>query len=75
VKYEFIATKRKLKHMVESKDMLIERLHQERNQAQNALKLILENVDYQRGNCRPNELVGAVLPPEILQIARTAAGQ
>ncbi len=37
-----------------------------------ALALILDNADYTRGNCRVNELVGAVLPKEILAKARAA---
>lgn len=38
-----------------------------------SLKLILDCVDYVRGNCRVNEMVGAVLPTEILERARKAA--
>jgi hypothetical protein len=36
-----------------------------------ALQLLLDAVDYQSGACRMSELVGAVLPVEILGRART----
>jgi hypothetical protein len=38
-----------------------------------ALLLLLDNIDYEAGNCRVNEMVGAVLPKEILRKAREAA--
>ena len=38
-----------------------------------ALRLVLDCVDYIGGNCRINEMVGAVLPCEILKRARRAA--
>ena len=37
-----------------------------------ALQLILDQVDYTTGNCRVNEMVGAVLPKEILDIVKNA---
>lgn len=37
-----------------------------------ALGTLLDAVDYERGACRPNELVGAVLPRETLSLARDA---
>ena len=30
------------------------------------LRLILDQVDYTNGACRPNEMVGAVLPRELI---------
>lgn len=41
----------------------------ERQRATNLLEavlLLLDNVDYVLGNCAPTEMVGAVLPKEIL---------
>ena len=38
-----------------------------------ALLLLLDNIDYEAGNCRVNEMIGAVLPKEILRKAREAA--
>jgi hypothetical protein len=35
-----------------------------------ALRVILDCVDYTVGNCRPNEMVGAVLSPEVIELAR-----
>lgn len=37
-----------------------------------ALLTILSQIDYDAGNCRPNEMVGAVLPVEIIRLAREA---
>lgn len=37
-----------------------------------ALQLILDQVDYTRGNCSLTEMVAAVLPKEVLVIAREA---
>lgn len=37
-----------------------------------ALGAILDAVDYTSGACRPTEMVGAVLPEELLACARTA---
>lgn len=37
-----------------------------------ALRVILDQVDYTSGACRPNEMVGAVLPKEIIEMARKA---
>lgn len=40
--------------------------------SETALRLILDSVDYTSGACRVNEMVGAVLPTEIIIIARKA---
>ncbi len=37
-----------------------------------ALLLVLDQVDYTVGNCRPNEMIGAVLPVEVITVARKA---
>lgn len=37
-----------------------------------AINLILDQVDYLAGNCRVNEMIGAILPKEIISIARAA---
>jgi hypothetical protein len=37
-----------------------------------ALMLVLDQVDYVRGNCGLTEMVGACLPKEIIAIARKA---
>lgn len=37
-----------------------------------ALRTLLDQVDYTAGACRPNELVGAVLPAEIIKLCRDA---
>jgi hypothetical protein len=37
-----------------------------------ALLTILDSVDYTAGNCRVNEMVGAVLPREMIVMARMA---
>lgn len=37
-----------------------------------ALMLVLDQVDYVRGNCGITDMVGAVLPKEIIAIARKA---
>ena len=36
------------------------------------LNVILDCADYTAGNCRVNEMVGAVLPKEIIEQARAA---
>jgi hypothetical protein len=36
------------------------------------IRLLLDNIDYQAGNCRVNEMIGAVLPPDILHLAKEA---
>ncbi len=36
----------------------------------NTLAVVLDFVDYTAGNCRPNEMVGAVLPQTIIKQAR-----
>ena len=40
-----------------------------------ALLLILNQVDYTAGACRVNEMVGAVLPVDILRQAKQALAQ
>ena len=37
-----------------------------------ALLTILDQVDYVLGVCAPNEMVAAVLPPEVIALARKA---
>jgi len=37
-----------------------------------ALRLLLDNIDYDAGNCRVNEMIGAVLPMEVLRTAKRA---
>jgi hypothetical protein len=37
-----------------------------------ALLTVLDQVDYTAGACRPNEMVGAVLPKEVITLARKA---
>jgi hypothetical protein len=44
------------------------------SEAVTVLRLLLDAMDYERGACQPNEMVGAVLPVEILRRARAAAG-
>ncbi len=39
------------------------------------LLTILDQVDYTTGKCRPNEMVGAVLPKEIIGLARKAIAE
>jgi hypothetical protein len=31
------------------------------------LLVLLDHIDYERGACRPNEMIGAVLPVEVLR--------
>lgn len=40
-----------------------------------ALATILDSVDYTAGNCRPNEMVGAVLPKEMIVMARQSIAE
>lgn len=35
-----------------------------------ALHVLLDSVDYTKGNCKPTEMVGAVLPQEVITLAR-----
>jgi hypothetical protein len=37
-----------------------------------ALRLLLDQVDYTTGACRPTEMVGAVLPQAVLTVAHAA---
>lgn len=37
-----------------------------------ALRTLLDQVDYTAGNCTPNEMVGAVLPREVIKLCRDA---
>jgi hypothetical protein len=47
-------------------------LTQDKAKLRAALALLLDNIDYEIGNCRPNEMVAAVLPREVLSIAKKA---
>jgi hypothetical protein len=38
-----------------------------------ALLTLLDSMDYTVGNCRPNEMVGAVVPAEMIRMCRQAA--
>lgn len=40
-----------------------------------ALLTLLDSMDYTVGNCRPNEMVGAVVPAEMIRMCRQAAQQ
>ena len=40
-----------------------------------ALMVVLDCVDYIRGNCCVNEMVGAVLPKEVIENARKALAE
>ena len=44
-------------------------LKEENSKLRSALQLVLDQVDYMNGNCRMTEMVGAVLPKEVLKIA------
>ena len=48
------------------------KVKQERDQFKSILLVILDCVDYTAGNCRVNEMVGAVLPREVIERARQA---
>lgn len=37
-----------------------------------SLQVVLDSADYMAGNCRMNEMVGAVLPKEVIALAREA---
>lgn len=37
-----------------------------------ALLTILDNIDYTAGKCRPNEMIAAILPTEIITLAKDA---
>jgi hypothetical protein len=41
--------------------------------AQEWLQVLLDQIDYERGACRPNEMVGACVSPEVLAACREAA--
>jgi hypothetical protein len=36
-----------------------------------ALAVLLDQVDYTNNACRPNEMVGAVLPIEVIELCRS----
>ncbi len=40
-----------------------------------ALRTVLDQVDYTRGACGPTEMVGAVLPIEVIRLAHEALGK
>lgn len=48
------------------------KVKQERDQFKSILLVILDCVDYTAGNCRANEMVGAVLPREVIERVRLA---
>ena len=54
------------------KNQEIDSLRTERNALRSALGGILDSVDYISGACRLNEMVGAVLPKELIEKARAA---
>lgn len=37
------------------------------------LQVLLDQIDYERGACRPNEMIGALVSREVLQSCREAA--
>ncbi len=45
------------------------------NDLRAALEVVLDQVDYTKGACQVNEMVGAVLPKEVIAKARTAIAQ
>ncbi|MEN6621081.1 MAG: hypothetical protein ABFD50_06005 [Smithella sp.] len=47
-------------------------LKEENSKLRSALQLVLSQVDYMNGRCRMAEIVGAVLPKEVLKIANDA---
>jgi len=47
-------------------------LKQENERLRLWLQVVLDCVDYTAGNCRANEMVGAVLPAEIIEQAKNA---
>ena len=47
-------------------------LEDKADELRTVLLLVLDCVDYTRGNCRMNEMVAAVLPKEIIERARKA---
>ncbi len=53
----------------------VERLEQENRDLVAALGVLLDQVDYTEGNCRVNEMVGAVLPEIVIDTARQALAQ
>lgn len=40
-----------------------------------ALLTVLDQVDYTTGNCRPNDMVAAALPKEVITLARKAIAE
>ncbi len=40
-----------------------------------ALLTVLDSVDYTKGACAPTEMVGAVLPKEVIQLASEALAE
>lgn len=50
------------------------RASERETELQEALRLILDQIDYTRGACKPNESVGGVVCADVLARARKAAG-
>lgn len=48
----------------------IERLQVNVQGLRNLLMVVLDAIDYTAGNCRPNEMVGAVLPQEVIKLIK-----
>ena len=40
-----------------------------------ALRLLLDHIDWEAGNCRINEMIGAILPHKILILAKDTIKQ
>ena len=51
----------------------IERLQVNVQALRSLLMVVLDAVDYTAGNCRPNEMVGAVLPQQVLKLIKQEA--
>ena len=51
----------------------IERLQVNVQALRSLLMVVLDAVDYTAGNCRPNEMVGAVLSQEVIKLVKQEA--
>ena len=58
----------------EQRMFLLELLHADLG-PRDALKLLLDQVDYTRGYCRPNEMIGALVSAEVMRLCRKALDQ
>ena len=54
---------------------MMERTIKENMTPRECLQLVLDNVDYKAKNCSPTDMVGAVLPSQIIDIARKSLEQ